>query len=161
MKQILIAITLVIVLGLTACTSDQTNSKATESVEKKPSPLEGSWITVSFEQNGKTSSPKRVPQQFKMFHDGFFSVFMYDDAGKFILAGAGPYEVAGDVYKETFPFHSDTSYIGFKNWQKWELKGDTLIFYGFEKAETPDGKDVTAEWNSNGKFIEKRVRATR
>ena len=39
------------------------------------------------------------------------------------------------------------------------MKGDTLIFYGFEKAEMADGKDVTKEWNVNGKFIEKRVRA--
>lgn len=41
------------------------------------------------------------------------------------------------------------------------MKGDTLIFYGFEKAEMPDGKDVTKKWNENGKFIEKRVRAKR
>ena len=41
------------------------------------------------------------------------------------------------------------------------MKGDTLIFYRFEKGELPDGKDVTAEWNKNGRFIEKRVRAKR
>jgi hypothetical protein len=26
-----------------------------------------------------------------------------------------------------------------------------------EKAAMPDGKDVTVEWNANGRFIEKRV----
>jgi hypothetical protein len=161
MKQIAIALTVVMMTGFLACSSKQNDSKADEPAEKKISPLEGSWVTVSFEQNGKISHPKRVPQQFKMFHDGFFSLVMYDDDGKFYLAGAGPYEITGDTYKETFPFHSDTAYIGFKNWQKWELKGDTLIFYGFEKAEKPDGSDVTKEWNSNGKFIEKRIRATK
>ena len=32
------------------------------------------------------------------------------------------------------------------------MRGDTFIFYGFEKAEIPDGKDVTEEWNRNGRF---------
>ncbi len=161
MKQILIAITVIMLTGLMACTSKQNSSKPDESTEKKISPIEGNWITVSFEQNGKVTHPKRVPQQFKMFHDGFFSLMMYDEQGKFYLAGAGPYEIDGDIYKEKFPFHSDTAYIGCENWQKWEVKGDTLIFYGFEKAEMPDGKDVTNDWNANGKFIEKRVRVKR
>ena len=63
------------------------------------------------------------------------------------------------MYNETCTCNSVIADIGFKNWQKWEMKGDTLIFYGFEKAEMADGKDVTKEWNVNGKFIEKRVRA--
>lgn len=41
------------------------------------------------------------------------------------------------------------------------MKCNTLIFYGFEKVEMSDGKDVTKQWNENGKFIEKRVRAKR
>jgi hypothetical protein len=94
-----------------------------------------------------------------MFHDGYFSFIMYDTSGKFSIAGAGPYEINGNMYKEILAFGSgDTSYINANDWQKWEMKGDTLIFYGFEKAEMPDGKDVTNDWNANGKFIEKRVR---
>jgi hypothetical protein len=39
------------------------------------------------------------------------------------------------------------------------MKGDTFIFYGFEKAEFPDGKDVTEELNASiENFIEKTVR---
>ena len=94
-----------------------------------------------------------------MFHDGYFSFIMYDTSGKFSIAGAGPYEINGNMYKETVGYCSwDTSYLNSKDWQKWEMKADTLIFYGFEKAEMADGKDVTKEWNANGKFIEKRVR---
>jgi hypothetical protein len=159
MKPILIAITVVVITGLIACTSKQNSSKPDESTEKKISPIEGNWITVSFEQNGKITHPKRVPQEFKMFHDGYFSFIMYDTSGKFSIAGAGPYEINGNMYKETVGYCSwDTSYLNSKDWQKWEMKGDTLIFYGFEKAEMPDGKDVTSDWNAGGRFIEKRVR---
>ena len=42
-----------------------------------------------------------------------------------------------------------------------EMKDGSLICYGFEKAEMPDGKNVTKEWNANGRIIEKRVRAKR
>jgi hypothetical protein len=83
---------------------------------------------------------------------------MYDSSGNFYYAGAGPYEINGNLYKETFTYSSDTIYNDSKDWQRWEMKGDTLIFYGFEKAEMADGRDVTKEWGGKGKFIEKRVR---
>lgn len=158
MKQILIALTVISTAGLLSCSSRQNSTQPDDAAKKKPSPIEGNWVTVSFEQNGKITHPKRVPQQFKMFHDGYFSLMMYDEEGKFYLAGAGPYEIDGNIYKEKFPFHSDTAFIGSENWQKWEMKGDTLVMYGFEKALMPDGKDVTAAWTANGKFTEKRVR---
>ena len=159
MRWFFIAQTVLLCIGLPSCMQTESNNKAGESKDTNVSPLEGNWITVSFEQKGKKSNPKRVPQQFKMFHDGFYSLVMYDEQGKFFLAGAGPYETNGNVYEETFSFHSDTSYIGVKIWQKWEVKGDTLYFYGFEKVKMPGGKDLTQEWNANGTFIEKRVRA--
>jgi len=158
MKHISIAIAVLIIIGLEACHQQQHDSKADELTNKNMSPIESNWITVSYEQNGRKNNPKRVPQQFKVFHDGYFSLTMYDDEGKFYLSGAGPYEINGDMYKETFLFCSDTNFINCKILQKWEMKGDTLVFYGFEKAEMADGKDVTNDWNSNGKFIEKRVR---
>lgn len=158
MNQILIALTLITTACLLSCSSKQNSIPTGNSGKSQRSPIEGNWVTVSFEQNGKVTHPKRVPQQFKMFHDGYFSLVMYDEEGKFYLAGAGPYEIDGNIYKEKFPFHSDTAFIGSENWQKWEMKDDTLVMYGFEKALMPDGKDVTAEWTSGGKFIEKRVR---
>jgi hypothetical protein len=158
MKQMFIALAVLFIIGLTACNQKQNDNKTAELTNRTVSPIDGNWVTVSMEQNGKVSHPKRVPQQFKMFHDGYFSLVMYGDEGNFYLAGAGPYEIDGDIYKEKFPFHSDTAYIGCQTWQKWEMKGDTLIFYGFEKALMPDGKDVTSDWNAGGKFIEKRVR---
>lgn len=146
---------------LAACknkTEQQNNPSLNRTTDKPFSPIEGNWILVSNEVYGKQVKPKRYPQQFKMFNDGFFSYLMYDSAGHFYNAGAGHYEVNGNMYKETFTFFSDTIYIGSKDWQRWEMKGDTLFFYGFEKAESVDGKDVTQDWGK-GKFVEKRVRA--
>ena len=159
MKRISIAITVLFIIGLTACNQKQDDNKTNElTTNKVVSPVEGNWITVSFEQNGKLFKPKRYPQQFKMFYDGNFSLISYDTTGNFSFACAGTYELNGNTYKETCTYHSETSYINFKDWQTWEMKDDTLIFYGFEKVEMPDGKDVTSEWSANGKFIEKRIR---
>lgn len=121
------------------------------------SPIDGTWIVVSNEVNNKVVTPKRDPQQLKMFHDGYFSFTMYDGDGNFHYAGAGPFSLEGNMYKETFEYASDTSDIGSSDWQRWELKGDTLMFYGFEKAQSKDGKDLTEVWGKN-QFIEKRIR---
>lgn len=47
--------------------------------------------------------------------------------------------------KENFTYSLDTMYNDSKDWQKWDMKDDTLIFYGLEKAELADGRDVTKE----------------
>jgi hypothetical protein len=158
MKQVFIALTVFFIIVITACNQKQNDNKTAELTNKTESPIDGNWVTVSFEVNGKKTNPKRVPQQFKMFHDGYFSLIMYNDEGNFSFACAGTYELNDKTYKETCTYHSDTNYINARDWQTWETKGDTLIFYGFEKAEMPDGNDVTKEWNTGGKFIEKRVR---
>ena len=155
MKQTLIAVASLLLCILNACSEKQNGNKTAEVKTNNQPSIDGNWETVSVEMNGRQTNPKRFPQQFKMFHDGFFSLVMYDDSGNFYLAGAGTYDLKDSMYKETVTYSSDTNYINSKNWQTWEMKGDTLIFYGFEKAEMPDGKDVTKEWNENGKFIEK------
>lgn len=138
-------------------TAGASNSLTT--INKPYSPIEGNWELVSNEIYGKKINVKRK-QQFKMFQEGFFCFIMYDSLGNFHYSGAGPYEVNGNAYKETFTYASDTIDIGSKDWQKWEIKEDTLIFYGFEKAEMPDGTDVTKDWGDS-KFVEKRVRVKR
>lgn len=152
-----------IVITFMACDNkvEKVNPSAGKEAGNKISPIEGNWILVSNEVYGKPIKSKRYPQQLKMFHDGFFSFVMYDSAGNFYYAGAGPYELDGNIYKEIFTYSSDTLYNDSRDWQRWELKGDTLFFYGFEKAELANGKDVTQEWGGKGKFIEKRIRATK
>ena len=169
MKQILIALTGLLVYVLISCNQKQKDTKTAETTNNSHSAItnnshsaiEGNWETVLFEVNGKPAESKRFPRQFKMFHDGYFSLLTYDDSGEFAFAAAGTYEINGSLYKETCTYHSVIADIGFTDSQKWEIKGDTLIFYGFEKATMGDGKDITQEINANGRFIEKRVRAKR
>lgn len=161
MKYVLL-ISMITCIGLYSC-ADKTGS-AEKEVSGNPStnvsPIEGNWILVSNEINGRLITPKRFPQQLKMFHDGYFSFVMYDSVGKFYLAGAGPYELEGSAYKETFEYCSDTIFNGARDWQQWEIKDDTLFFYGFKKVEMADGKDVTDQVGRD-QFIEKRVRLKR
>lgn len=155
----------VLIISMIVCTALHSCSDKTGSAEKAISgnsqaiisPIEGNWILVSNEVNGRVVTPKRSPQQVKMFQDGYFSFVMYDSVGGFYLAGAGPYELDGNMYKETFQFCSDTIYNGAKDWQQWELKGDTLYFYAFKKVELANGKDITDEVGRD-KLVEKRVR---
>ncbi|PVD51373.1 hypothetical protein DC498_14620 [Terrimonas sp.] len=151
------------VIFFAACNSNIDNQEAaiSEKDTAKPySPIEGNWVLVSNEVYGKMTQPKRFPQQVKMFHDGYYAFVMYDAAGNFYYAGAGPYEVNGNMYKETFAYATDTTDVDAWDTQRWEIKGDTLIFYGFEKAALADGTDVTEKWGKH-KFVEKRVRLKR
>jgi hypothetical protein len=161
MKYYFTTLIVLTIICLAACnnkTETKTDAAADSNAATPGSAIEGNWILVSTEVNGEQVNSEKGPRQFKMFHDGHFSFIMFDSSGKFYLAGAGPYEIEGDMYKETQAYISDTVLTNAKDWQKWEMKADTLIFYGFEKTEMADGKDVTQEWNGGGKFIEKRVR---
>ncbi|HKO80330.1 MAG TPA: hypothetical protein VJU78_08050 [Chitinophagaceae bacterium] len=157
MKHFLIAIVLLSFLYSCSDRAGSAEKKISASSQSTASPIEGNWILVSNIENGKLVIPKRSPQQIKMFQDGYFSFVMYDAAGSFYLAGAGPYELDGNMYKETFQFCSDTIYNGASDWQQWELKGDTLYFYGFKKVELANGKDIT-DVIGRDKLVEKRVR---
>lgn len=143
-------------LAIACSQSDQ----STQHESDTKSPLDGSWELVENWVNGQLVSPQKHPQQFKIFHDGFFSYLMYKPNGSFYNAGAGTYSTEGNQYKETFLYYSDSVYIGSSDWQEWKLESDTLYFYGFRKAVDKTGKDVTQEWGRN-KFVEKRVRANR
>ena len=121
------------------------------------SPIDGSWELYSTEIAGRTTIHKK-PKQFKIFHDGFVSLMMYDSLGKFEGAGAGTFELKGNQYKETFTYGSWPEVVGTSIWQEWAMKGDTLLFYGFKKVTDASGKDITKDWGGDH-FIEKRLRA--
>ncbi len=123
----------------------------------KTSPIDGEWELVWSKSNGKVNSPGK-PIQFKMFHNGFFSLIMQDSAGNWNIAGAGTFETNGNTYKETFNYVSMPELTGYSNWQEFELKGDTLYKKLFKKVTDASGKEVT-DWASD--IEEKRVRAKR
>lgn len=143
-------------LALAACQNTGKPSE-TEAGSTARSPIEGNWELVENRVNGELVKPKR-PQQFKVFHDGFYSFLMYKPDGSFYMTAAGPYSTNGNQYKETVNYCSDTTLVGTSDWQEWKLDGDTLIFSGFKKVVNPTGKDVTKEWGGDN-FVEKRIRA--
>jgi hypothetical protein len=121
------------------------------------SPIDGEWELVWSKSDGKVNSPGK-PTQFKMFHNGFFSLIMQDSAGSWNIAGAGTFDITGNTYKETFNYVSMPDLVGYSNWQEYELKGDTLYFKLFKKVTDASGKEVT-DWPKD--IEEKRVRAKR
>jgi hypothetical protein len=121
------------------------------------SPIDGEWELVWSKSNGEVTSPGK-PTQFKMFHNGFFSLIMQDSAGNWTTAGAGTFEIKGNTYKETFKYVSVPGLVGYSNWQEFELKGDTLYKKLFRKVTDASGKEVT-DWPND--IEEKRVRAKR
>ena len=124
---------------------------------KKPSsPIDGAWELYSTEKGGKTTFAKK-PSQIKVYHDGYFCMMAYDSTGKFQYAGAGTYELDGNLYKETFTYDTWTKGIGGSLWFDWSMKGDTLIFEGYKKIILADGTDKTKDWGGDS-FIEKKVR---
>lgn len=146
---------LILLVSLSCQTTDKPSDTKTGSQVHPP--IDGSWELVENKEYEKVIKPKR-PQQFKMFHDGFFSFMMYNPDGSFHGSGAGTYSIEGDLYKETFRYYSDTIWVGSSDWQKWKLDGDTLYFYGFQKGIDRNGNDVTQAWGSN-KFVQKHIRA--
>jgi hypothetical protein len=120
------------------------------------SPLEGAWELISSETNGKTTRYEK-PAQIKLFTGGYFSLIMKDSTGRSYFGIAGPFEVNGNVYKETATYSTISEYIGFSDWQEFELKQDTLYFKLFTKMLDAQGRDIT----DTVKTTETRVRAKR
>jgi len=121
------------------------------------SPIDGEWELVWSKSNGKVNSPGK-PIQFKMFHNGFFSLIMQDSAGNWNIAGAGTFETKGNTYKETFNYVTAADLVGYSNWQEFEIKGDTLYMKLFKKVTDASGKEIN-DWPKD--IEEKRVRAKR
>ncbi len=149
-----------IALLLFACAgnnSNEENTAATTNSTSSVTSIDGAWELI-WESVGGVERNNEKTSQFKMFHDGFFTLIAFDSSGKWSWDGAGTYSLDGNVYKETFRYSSVPEYIAASDWQEYELKGDTLITKGFTKVVFADGKDKTSDYP---KFVEKRVRAKR
>jgi len=134
--------------AIESCNHDEKNAERLIKTASSIPPIEGAWETVS--ADGKTT-------EFKIFHEGFFSLMRQDSLGKWSTSGAGSYSLEGKTYKETFRYCSIPEYVGATDWQEYELKGDTLYSRGFSKVIYADGSDRTNQFGQ--KFEEKRVRA--
>ena len=134
-----------------------TPAKTQERAFKASSPIEGAWELYSTESGGITTFHKK-PTQIKVYSSGYHSMMGYEDDGKFSFACAGPYELDGNQYKETFTHHSYEPWVGVTMYWKWSksANGDTLYFSGPSKILKSDGEDITHEWKEQ--IFEKKVR---
>ena len=155
MFQVLsILLTLTLFFG---CTNSSTTESGNETVKTDSSseamPIDGAWELVWAKYNDTVADVTKNPQ-FKMFHQGKFSLIARDSSKKISFAGFGKYELDGKVYKETFLYADSPEYTGGMDWQEYEWRGDTLYFKGFNKVIV-GGKEVTSDFP---KIEEKRVR---
>ena len=165
MKNLLLLMISILVFSfiIPGCNSNEEKEgtqadKDSTTINASTSPIDGSWELVWSNQGGNIKAPGK-PIQFKMFHDGFFSLIMQDSAGNWNIAGAGTFETNGNTYKETFKYVTVPEYVGLSNSQEFELKGDTLYFRLFKKVENAKGEDISKQFPTN--LEEKRVRALR
>ena len=136
---------LLLSLLLLSCAEKTKSSDNSKSLNNTTSPIEGNWELVENMVEGVRVKSGRN-QQFKTFNDGFFCFTMQNPDGSFHGSGAGTYSVNGDQYRETFTHYSDTTWIGYSDLQKWEFKGDTLVFSGFKQVIDRLGKELPGAW---------------
>ncbi len=149
---------LLFIVSCSSSTNQPNTGETGEKASQSPSsldPLQGAWDLVWEKSNGKIITNGRT-SQFKLFHDGFFSLIMQDSSGKWSTAIAGTYETNGSTYKETVRYSNVPDFVGAMDWQEFKLNGDTLYFKLFTKVLLANGEDVTSKWP---KSEEKRVRA--
>ncbi len=145
----LLALTL---LGLSAFFWSSPNER------EKPTPIDGAWELV-WGKYGDNVLDSGEPFQFKLFSDGYFSVIMQDENGNWTRAGAGKYELAGNVYKETFLYNSVPEYTGaYAEWN-YAFEDGKLIMTGPIKVLDAAGNDASAAMGGLGHMREVRVRA--
>jgi hypothetical protein len=137
------------IIGYAGYRSEHTLTAATNT------DLDGAWEMVWSKTNGVVDRGQ-TPMQFKIFHDGFFSLIMEDSTGKWNIASAGTYKTDGNAYIETHRYSTQPGWIGSTYWQQYNIQGDTLYFKLFTKVTDSNGKDVTAQYPT---IEEKRVRA--
>lgn len=104
------------------------------------STLNGGWQRVAVKVNGKIESRG---QEFRVYHNGFFSIITQDSAGEWKQTHAGTYEINSNLYKEKLLYCSYANEIGMIHWQEFSIKGDTAIFKLFKKMINYPG-DVSA-----------------
>lgn len=141
---------------LSSCNDDsalKANNNNTLTADTASASIDGAWKLVWSKYNGEVANPVDN-RQFKMFHDGVFSLIATDSSGKISFAGYGKFELDAHTYHETFLYNNNPNYVGAIDWQEYELNDDTLYMKGFIKVLI-DGKDSTANFP---KFEEKRVR---
>jgi hypothetical protein len=124
-------------------------------------PLVGAWELIHGEYTDPTGSTTIAgngrPFQLKLFTGTHFAYVMGNEDGSFREAGAGPYTLEGDTYRETHAYQSESQLIGFTaNWT-YRVSGDTLYMEGPTQVWDAAGNEVTEQVS---RMQETRIRAS-
>ena len=106
------------------------NTKKTSAQSPSISVLNGGWQRITVKVNDKTESGG---QEFRVYHDGFFSILGQDSTGGWKETHGGTYEISGNLYKEKILYSSYPDRMGVIHWQEFTMKGDTVTFNLFKK----------------------------
>jgi len=104
-QSLLVTFIFICATAIVSSGQDEKEAESQTIAASPPSPIEGAWETVS--ASGKIT-------EFKIFHEGFFSLIRQDAAGKWSVSGAGSYSLDGKTYKETFRYCSIPTIILFR-----------------------------------------------
>ena len=159
-KTICFAFVTICLFNLLSCagdTKEENKSLVSNATPDVKNELQGAWELVSTTE--RSTANVKSPLQLKLFVDGYFCLIMKDSTGKWSLASGGTYETDGNVYKEThlYPIQPEfAEWVGYTDWQQYEIKGDTLYKKLFTKVVNSKGEDMTAKFPTD--IEEKRVR---
>jgi hypothetical protein len=102
--------------------------------------LNGGWQRVSVKVNDKVESGS---PEFRVYHDGYFSIIGQDSTGAWKETHGGTYEISGNLYKEKILYSSFADRMGVIHWQEFTVKGDTATFKLFKKLINYQGDVAT------------------
>jgi len=148
MKYSYTLICVLISLTILQNVSAQSNQKLTNTS------INGAWEMV---WSNEKANPTGKAMEFKLYHDGFFSVLWQDTPGKWNHSAAGVYKLNGNALQQIVKYDTDTAFINWQFWQSVELTEDTLYTKVFYKVINPKGEDVSKQWGDSVR--EKWIRA--
>jgi hypothetical protein len=145
MKKLLFFVfTVSLLFVLTLNEAEAQNMKNTSVKKSVLSTLNGGWERISVTVNGHKESSSQHPE-FRVYHDGFFSIIGQDTTGAWKETHGGTYELTDNLYKEKILYSSFPDRMGLTHWQEYTIKGDTVTFKLFKKLITPNGEDMAAK----------------
>ncbi|MBZ4033318.1 hypothetical protein K6T82_00965 [Flavobacterium sp. 17A] len=123
---------LVLIIGLTSCTSEKKN------------PIEGTWRLISAETTEKDSTFSTFNSKTKMIkiiNDTHFAFLNHDlkngkdSTSALYFAGGGKYTLKDSIYTENLEFFNNRDWENNKFEFVVKVQNDTLIQKGVEKVE--------------------------
>ena len=144
-KQLLFKLISASFLLLTCINTIAQNSKNLSNKSSPISILNGAWKMVYDNENGHITVAKDQPLKIYVLCDGFWMWYGPDSSGNWNRGGAGTYEIADNMWKQKSLYSFDPSRIGYLNWSKFEMRGDTLYMQNYIKMFYKE-EDVTTDF---------------